>query len=150
MANSPLSPDKHDFLTKKLCEEYVLVHVNPHCAGVRLPASAQRDATVTLKISKFFKFPVDLSQHEVRARLRFGEEYFSCSIPLDAIWGATSVKGETAMWPEHLPASLQSIVKSTTKASKTPAPDAVVERPLDDAGTSTPSPRSRGHLKLVK
>lgn len=135
------STSKSDALTRALFDEYVLVHVNPRHEGVRLPPHSQKFPTVTLKISKFFKYPIELTKQGISARLRFGDDYFSCSIPLAAIWGATTVKGETLMWPEELPEALRNVV-----AHSAPGQNA------DTASAPSPpkSEKPRGHLKLVK
>lgn len=104
-----MTPDKNPAADQKttierlLDDEQVLVHLNPAAEGVIIPPHLSDNRTVTLRLSRFFKGALSLDSEKVTAELLFGPEYFTCVLPWDAIWGASSIRGQEYVWPESAP-----------------------------------------------
>ena len=105
-------------IDKLLEEEYLLVHANTACEGLQLPSYLLTQPSVTLKLSRMFRYPVELFEKQISADLLFKGEYFSCHIPLDAIWGVTSAAGKGQIWADAIPPSLMNQI--TTESSEHP------------------------------
>jgi hypothetical protein len=95
--------EKFTLLNKLLFDEYMIVQVNPAVAGVILPDHLKKESTITLKLSKLFSGGMEITPEKIEANLSFNKQYFCCVIPLDAIWGAVSIKNEVTVWPESAP-----------------------------------------------
>ena len=158
-------------IDKLLEEEYLLVHANTACEGLQLPSYLLTQPSVTLKLSRMFRYPVELFEKQISADLLFKGEYFSCHIPLDAIWGVTSAAGKGQIWADAIPPSLMNQI--TTESSEHPvvrlapalATPALATPPLGVASApkeekakeksaegaeATPSIVTKGHLRRVK
>ncbi|MBX7143566.1 MAG: hypothetical protein K1X79_03870 [Oligoflexia bacterium] len=134
--------NRFDLINRLLIDEYALIHLDPRKDSVIVPAQFKSQEMLTLKISKLFRGNLDVSKERIVAELLF-EDYFTCTIPMDCIWGASSYKGETFIWPDSAPGSLVS--SSVATASQAPS---------DTNSTSpdaAPEPKRRkGHLTRVK
>ena len=95
--------NKLDTLKEFLKQEYVLVHLNPKCEDVVIPEHLAADASVTLKLSRYFRGNMDVTEERVEAELLFGGTYFTCVIPLKAIWSCTSEDGNNPIWIQSAP-----------------------------------------------
>ena len=111
--------EKHDLVRKLLLDEHLLAHINPLAEGVTLPARLMNNPTVTLKLSKLFPGRVELLTERIEAELLFSGEYFTCILPLDAVWGVTSSKGQNTFWPD---AASVSLISKGTPPAEPPAP----------------------------
>lgn len=139
---------KYEALNRFLLDEYVLIHLDPTCAGVVVPAHLTKTQVVTLKLSKLFRGAMELTKEKVSADLLFEQDYFSCVVPLDAVWGATNDKGDTVVWPESAPPNvLKSIPQPKAATAPAPAEAAAEETPVS---TSEPILKKKGHLTRVK
>lgn len=104
-----MTPDKNSSADQKttierlLDDEQVLVHINPATPGVVIPQHLAENRTVTLRLSRFFKGDLSLNEEHVTAELLFGPEYFTCVLPWDCIWGASSIRGQEYIWAEAAP-----------------------------------------------
>jgi len=104
-----MTPDKDSAADQKttierlLDDEQVLVHINPATPGVAIPPHLSENRTVTLRLSRFFKGELFLDDEKVTAELLFGPEYFTCELPWDCIWGASSIRGQEYIWAESAP-----------------------------------------------
>ncbi|MEN9846023.1 MAG: hypothetical protein RIS36_1170 [Pseudomonadota bacterium] len=104
-----MKPDKDSAADQKttierlLDDEQVLVHINPSTDGVVIPPHLSGNKTVTLRLSRFFKGDLSLDDEKVTAELLFGPEYFTCILPWDCIWGASSIRGQEYLWAESAP-----------------------------------------------
>ena len=142
--------EKRETLERFLGDEHALVHVAPRGDGVVLPEHLTRNPTVTLKLSRYFRGKMDVSKSEVTAELLFGEDYFSCKVPLASIWGMTSIRGQFLMWPESTPPEVlaglekQSEARRTEALASEPAPAPEVAPSSDRPGVKRP------HLRRVK
>jgi hypothetical protein len=149
--------EKLETLNKYLLDEYVLVHLDPTVDGVAIPKSLQGTPSVTLKLSKLFRGQLRVEKHLVSAELLFGAEYFECKIPLRAIWGMTTAKGKSLMWPTSTPADiLQSLLKDLHQDQAPKTGQATADKPTQPAkmqllrtidGTA-PAPESPSPEKL--
>lgn len=111
------SAEKHAAIRKLLFDEHLLAHINPGGDGVNLPARLMGNPTVTLKLSKLFRGRVELLEDRIEAELLFGGEYFTCIIPLAAVWGVTSSTGKNTFWLDSAPAGLVENVATTSEKS---------------------------------
>jgi hypothetical protein len=104
-----MTPDKDTAADQKttierlLDDEQVLVHINPTTPGVVIPPHLSENRTVTLRLSRFFKGDLSLDDQKVTAELLFGPEYFTCVLPWECIWGASSIRGQEYIWAESAP-----------------------------------------------
>ena len=104
-----MTPDKDSATDQKttierlLDDEQVLVHINPTTPGVVIPPHLSENRTVTLRLSRFFKGDLSLDDQKVTAELLFGPEYFTCVLPWECIWGASSIRGQEYIWAESAP-----------------------------------------------
>lgn len=104
-----MTPDKDTAADQKttierlLDDEQVLVHINPATPGVVIPPHLSENRTVTLRLSRFFKGDLFIEEQQVTAELLFGPEYFTCVLPWDCIWGASSIRGQEYIWAESAP-----------------------------------------------
>lgn len=94
---------RHKTLTDYLKEEYALVHFIPSTEGVDIPDYLRTNKTVTLKLSFLFRGRLKIEETKAQAELLFGDSYYNCVIPLEAIWGITSAQGKNMVWPEIAP-----------------------------------------------
>lgn len=93
----------------------------------------------------------------LEAELLFSNEYYTCKVPFDAIWAATSASGQMRMWPEDTPeeilASLSVPAGQTTKDRiEADAQDDEPDEPgvlPDDNVPATPK-RGRPTLRRIK
>lgn len=135
--------EKHAAIKRFLFDEYVLVHVDPSQPGVSLPAHLSNQVTVTLKLSKLFRGNLSLEDDGVSAELLFSGSYFNCQVPLDAIWGVSSMKGKQLIWPASVPEKLADETPITQSAAKAePATSTEASEPAKEI--------RRGHLTRVK
>lgn len=136
--------EKRETVEKFLDEEYVLIHLDPSVSGVALPDYLAEDQSVTLKLSRYFRGKLEITDKKVKAELLFNGDYCECTIPFTAIWGCTSEKGKNLIWPEDTPKSVLAKILSSGK-------DGEGEETTEASSTASSStPKSRGHLKRVK
>lgn len=95
--------DQKTTIERLLDDEQVLVHINPSTDGVVIPPHLLGNKTVTLRLSRFFKGDLSLDDEKVTAELLFGPEYFTCILPWNCIWGASSIRGQEYLWAESAP-----------------------------------------------
>lgn len=107
-----LSFEKYQAVTKALEETYALVHVDPNVEGVELPDHLKQDETVTLKLSYHFRGKVEVTKKHIEANLSFSGSYFTCIIPLFAVWGLTTEAGKNIIWPDSTPKAMLSAIES--------------------------------------
>ena len=118
---SPSHRQKSRSLEKFLCEEFVLVHINPQHAEVVLPDYLRTQSTVTLKLSHHFRGQLTINREQVMAELSFKGSLTRCVIPFDAIWAMTSLKGEKLFWPEAAHEEVQKLFKEEFAVSGSPS-----------------------------
>lgn len=102
MADTKLET-KQDVITRLLNFEYILVFVNTGAEGLIIPEYLKVEPTVTLKLSSHFEGKMEIHSDRVEAVLRFKGQYFPCTIPMNAIWGASTPKGSNYFWFESAP-----------------------------------------------
>lgn len=95
--------DKHTALDRNLEGEYVLVHLNTSDDLLVIPEHLKVKSTITLKLSRWFRGATALYEDRIDADLLFDGTYFSCSMPLRAVWGLTAADGQHMVWPESAP-----------------------------------------------
>lgn len=142
----------HELAQKKKCldrfleGDYLLAHLDARKTGVDLPDHLKGNPSVTLKLSYWFKGPLKIEDDKVVTELLFGETYHNCNIPLSAIWGLTSEKGERLLFPSSIPDELLAELSPTAQASGGEAKSGT----KDKTGSSDRMKKSRPTLKRVK
>ncbi|MGI6524409.1 MAG: hypothetical protein ACOX2O_03825 [Bdellovibrionota bacterium] len=139
-----IKKEKYSTINGFLADEYVLLHINPKHKGLSIPAYLQTSNSVTLKISRFFRGTLEVTQSKITAELLFSGTYHTCIIPLDAIWSVTAEKGENVIWPDSAPKEIISdVFKHLASKEQSTAPL------QEQQQTPEPLP-SKGHLRRVK
>ena len=133
-------------IEKLLNDEQVLVHINPQSQGVIIPNHLFDNRTVTLRLSRFFKGALSTDEEKISAELLFGQDYFSCQIPWNSIWGASSIRGEEFIWAESAPDEILEMVLAH-KAEKRAGSRQGAEGSFSSQRMHRPNP---GHLRRVK
>jgi stringent starvation protein B len=153
---------KKETINRYLIDEYVLVHVKPDTPGVTIPEHLANQPSVTLKISKFFQGILSMLEERIETELKFSGAYFKCNVPYQAIWGVTTAKGESIVWPKDAPIGVGLATevdeeKSAPKPSLKAAPAPATARQMDyDDSAELPSipqadkPAKGTHLKRIK
>lgn len=146
-----------DLINRLLIDEFVMVHLNPNAEGVIVPLHFKGQEMLTLKLSKLFRGKLIVEKDKVEAELLFGQEYFECQLPMQAIWGVTSYQGHTQVWQDNVPAFIlaQCQVVDNEVASKEAKSSTTVKtiRTINDTASDaeqTTTPRKKGHLTRVK
>jgi len=104
MIKSPRAREKYITLDRFLADDHAMVHIVPAVDGVLIPAHLKSQTTVTLKMSRLFRGSFKMNKETgIEAELLFSNEYFTCKIPFESIWAATSASGQMRMWPEDTP-----------------------------------------------
>lgn len=138
--------DQRTTVERLLDDEQVLVHINPMAPGVLVPDHLGRNQSVTLRLSRFFRGELVTDEERVSADLLFGDQYFTCLIPWNSIWGASSVKGEEFLWAEAAPPQIIDIVMAQQEQLRASAEQ-------KKHSPTPPPPKRRGdtsHLRRVK
>jgi len=140
--------DQKTTIERLLDDEQVLVHINPSAPGVSIPTHLSENRTVTLRLSRFFKGDLTIDDHKVTAELLFCPEYFTCVLPWEAIWGASSIRGQEFIWAEAAPDEILQMFLAQRDERQASAYRSA-ERSTN--GASSPSTRrSAPHLRRVK
>ena len=103
--------------------EAVFIHVNTAAEGVTLPEHLRTQPSVTLKLSRLFRGALNVSEEQISAELLFSGEYFTCLLPLHAIWGVTTQDSANMVWPESAPPEVLSGLPQPEKIDPSPQPD---------------------------
>jgi stringent starvation protein B len=114
------SRQKRKVLEEYLREQYAFIHINTAIQDVSLPDYLLEQENVTLKVSNFFRMPLAINEEGVAANLLFGDKYFKCSAPWQAIWAISNVSGKARTWQEEL-------AKTEEEAAKLLNPDQLIQ-----------------------
>jgi hypothetical protein len=142
------SADQKTTIERLLDDEQVLVHINPAAPGVSIPSHLSENRTVTLRLSRFFKGDLTIDDHKVSAELLFGPEYFTCVLPWESIWGASSIRGQEFIWAEAAPDEILQMFlaqRDDRQASAQRSSDRAVRQ-----SSTSSTRRSAPHLRRVK
>ena len=145
--------EKYETINLFLEEEFMLLHLDSSKKGVVLPTHLMGNGTVTLKLSRLFRGGIEVTKEQISADLLFGDAYFSCAIPLPAVWGVTGYKGNNVIWPESTPPEILEKIATTAAPQPQPAPkkEAPAEKPTGRKTSSKKSKAPKGqHLRRVK
>lgn len=149
---------RYDLINRLLIDEFVMIHLDPNIQGVVVPQHFKGQEMLTLKLSKLFRGKLIVEKDQIEAELLFGQEYFECTIPIAAIWGATSYQGHTQVWQDNVPtfilAQCQLVDENEAPAkakadfpSKTAKKSTANSSSLESSSSVT---RKKGHLTRVK
>lgn len=125
--------------------DHIMVHLDARRDGVAVPANLSSQPGLSLKISYLFNTQPSVEEHGIFCALRFGSEYFECSLPWSAIWGISSDKGELRIFPDSVPPELLMGVAPGTVADVGSA-----ETPASSDQSRDINKRQRPKLTLVK
>lgn len=144
---------KFSTLEEFLKEDYAFIHFDAHAKGVIVPEHLKSAPSVTLKISYFFKNPLELTHELIKAELCFDEGYVKCEIPLNAIWAVTSINNDTRMWTENAPSEIKDQIPQSepqAEPSQQLAVASVKESQDQDSADAKPKDSKRPSLRRVK
>jgi stringent starvation protein B len=136
-----LNREKHTTLNRYLEQQWALVHVNTSVPELVVPDHLKAQPTVSLRISRLFAGRLDIKKDHLKAELKFNGDYFTCQIPLEAVWGITSEKSEFAWWPQSTPEQVLSSL------SQRPGQNAADPGALDQSTGTVPSPATAANIK---
>jgi stringent starvation protein B len=114
--------EKVKHIKRLLLDEYVLIHLIPSFPGVDLPEHLRKLPAVTLKLSTLFRGSLEVQDDKIITELLFNGEYYRCSVPIDAIGGATNVAGDIVAWgdPTEQTTDQPKISRSSAAVAKAP------------------------------
>ena len=85
-------------LNTLLAGQFVLLHLRINTPGLVIPEHLTKQTNLTLQVSKLFKGAMEINDHGIVCDLLFNQQYFTCRIPFEAIWGASSDQGKTYLF----------------------------------------------------
>jgi stringent starvation protein B len=144
------SEDKFSTLELFLEKEFVLVHLNSGAQGVVVPEHLKNNPSLILKLSRLFAGVMSVDpQTGITAELLFSGSYFTCMLPLEAIWGiVSSDEGEGKVWEESAPSPLlAAFLSSSLKKAQAAKEKKRSEKPKPNQSPQKPRP---SYLKRVK
>lgn len=142
--------EKYNAINRFLEETYLLAHIDPKIPGVDLPEHLRNTPWVTLKLSRYFRGGVEVLEDRIVTDLLFGDNYYTCTIPLASIWRLTSEKGNNLLWAENAPEGLAEMLLREA-AQITEAKQGRIESEKNTSEVSTTiSTKKRPQLKRVK
>ncbi len=142
--------EKYNTIDKALEDEYVLLHMNTSNEMLLIPGHLKTKSSVTLKVSRWFRGAMELFEDRLDADLLFDGKYFSCSIPLHAVWGITSANGQHSVWPDSAPEDvLISLLNPQLYAKAKERQGAREAKEPEGVKTTSYLPK-KGHLRRVK
>jgi hypothetical protein len=124
------SQEKYTALNHLLEEQFVLVHLCPSCEGVTLPPHLMAQSSITLKISRLFRGGMKVHKDRVVAQLLFGDDYFACVVPFNAIWGLSSARGARLIWPESMPQEILNNAQTQEQQEVPPQEQSDKDKPV--------------------
>lgn len=154
--------DKFQYLKHEIeNSEYLLVHLNPSAKGVCVPKNYLNQPTLTLKISSAHNTELSIDPERIIAELIFNGYLSKCTIPLESVWGCTTVQNENIVWPEDLaPETLLSIAGQINLSVQQPQEStikgnnlSVITNKTEDAEekkSEKTSKKNKPNLKLIK
>ncbi|MCC6932387.1 MAG: hypothetical protein IT292_03935 [Deltaproteobacteria bacterium] len=150
---------KIKFFEDGMRADNVLVHLDSRQPNVKVPDNLMNNHSLTLKLSYLFQGKTTHNDDGISTYLKFGSDYFECTLPWASIWGMTKSSGSKQIWPEDLPHELlleytkkafselantgRAMLKNNKKTTK--------EKKKTDAPQPPASPNDRRKLlKLIK
>ncbi len=128
--------------------------------GVEVPRQHAQNPSLQLILNLNFPHPIHVSEDGISANLSFGGRRYACYVPMGALWAAfnpQNMKG--MMWPDSMPSEVQADFTAereqpardakATPLNARPKPPQAVPQPQEQQ-QEKPSPRKRGHLRVVK
>lgn len=153
--------EKIKFFEQYMQGDHVLVRFDAAYAGAQVPNFLKNAKDCVLKLSYLFQGATEYDQNEIRAYLRFGDDYHLCIIPWKSIWSMAADTGESAIWNEDVPmdvmieaAKRQFVELSAKLLGKNKSPLATIESQTESSQDKiTPEikpKREKPKLRLVK
>ncbi len=159
------SKEKKVHLERLLSLGTIMVFLDSRIPEVKVPSVHKGLSQLALNFSyNFANSDFKVTDTHLESTLTFPDGKFFCFIPLSALYGITSrFAGETVVFPSDMPPEIikkmvePEITTGPTLIAPTPivsTPAPAVLTPITTLPTSDekpePSPRKKGHLKLVK
>jgi stringent starvation protein B len=145
-----INKEKQKAITHGLEGQFVLVHFDPHAEGVKIPEFLLDRPSVTLKLSYFFKRILHVTPEKVTAELLFGDMYYTCIIPYEAVWGVARDGEGLMMWPGSVPPEVAHILGAAATTAKTESPLTLVKDGPAKEGTPLKAVESTSKKKASK
>jgi len=149
------SKEKKSHLERLLGLGTVMVFLDSRKTNVDVPSAHRGLPQLALNFSyNFSNSDFKIAEDHLESTLTFPDGKYFCIVPMKALYGMTSrFAGETIVFPEDMPPEiLEKMVQP--EPSQGPALIASAPPPPPAAETApdkkTPTPRKKGHLKLVK
>ena len=89
---------------------------------------------------------MDLYEDRVEADLLFNGAYFTCSIPLRAIWGITAADGQHTVWPDSAPPDVLISLLNPQLYAKAQEREEIRSKEKEEVKRLP----SKGHLRRIK
>ena len=151
--------NKEAVVLKLLAEGDAMLCLDARHPDVCVPPHQADNPALRLILNRKFPRPIDVTEAGISVNLSFGGRRFECYIPMDALWAAFNPHTmEGALWQEsaspevleNLKAQLQ-LKQPAEPVSDTPGKSGPRAVPRANGETpAAPTPRKRGHLRLVK
>lgn len=159
--------EKKERLLAALDQGMAMIHLDARRPGVLVPRQLQGEIHLRLNLSYRFDPPdLTVSEWGIRSTLSFSGSRFKVAVPWSALFAVTShATSENWLYPDDMPPELiqQAIAHARNPASAAPAPECAAgpKKPgtvlreiagdkKDDDGEDPPTPRVRGHLRVIK
>ena len=161
--------EKKDRLLAALDQGLVMIHLDARRPGVLVPKPLQQEIHLRLNLSYRFDPPdLTVSEWGVRSTLSFSGSRFKVAVPWSALFAVTShATSENWLYPDDMPPELIELAIAHAKSpGPSPVPTECAAKPTrpgtilreiagekkddDDGGDEPPTPRVRGHLRVIK
>ena len=83
--------------------DHLLIQIDARRDDVSVPVHFKNTSALALKISKNFQGELNYDDEKISVYLLFGDNYFCCNVPWDAIWGISNCNEESRVWKEDIP-----------------------------------------------
>jgi len=159
------TPASKEAVVLKLLEEGdAMLCLDARQAGVRVPPQHAHDPALRLILNLNFPRPIDVTATGISASLSFGGRRFACFIPMQALWAAFKPQTmQGMMWPESMPPEVLANLTAQQQEGQQATPVDTPEQPARPrisvakgqkktprSAAEPPSPRQRGHLRVIK
>ena len=133
-------------LEELLLDRSVFIRISLQHPGVMVPEEFRSDPLLVLRISFHFRTPLVLLDDRLEQELVFGENYFRCIIPYEALLFATNEAGKSFDFTS---------IESDVEPKEIPKPERLLSSESPEGASSQQNPSTetsgaKGYLKRVK
>lgn len=145
--------DKKNQIERLLQHGTVMFYIDTRVSGVSVPSHFMDNSQLALNFDYAYRIPdFKVLDDRVEATLEFGPLYFFCILPMNSIYTLRSdLQGEMVVFPEDMPQDLFNEQKPAIEPEKPKLTSVhITEASTEAPPVSEPTPRKKGHLKLVE